>query len=56
MKSCFLATNIRIMKFEILLDTHIIGSASWPKIKNFQYHLSVIVVYPLGIHFLPIDK
>ena len=33
---------------------HIIGSASWLKIMNFQYHLSVIVMDPLGIHFLPI--
>ena len=36
--------------------THIIGSASWPKIKNFQYHLSGVVEDLLGIHFLPMGK
>ena len=25
-------------------DPHIFGSASWPKKKNFQYHLSVVIV------------
>ena len=35
---------------------HIIGSASWPKIKNLQYHLSGVVEDLLGIHFLPMGK
>ena len=36
--------------------THIIGSASRPKKKNFQYYLSGIVVDSLGVHILPIVK
>ena len=35
---------------------HIIGSTSWPKKKNIQYHLSGIVVDLLGAHFLPMGK
>ena len=36
--------------------THIIGSTSWPKKKNFQYHLSGVVVDLLEVQFLPLGK
>ena len=45
-----------ISNFTFWSVTHIIGSASWPKIKNFQYHLSGVVEDLLGINFLPMGK
>ena len=35
---------------------HIIGSVSWPKKKNFWYHLSGVVVDLLEVRFLPLGK
>ena len=42
--------------FFVKLRSHIIGSASWPKKKNFEYHLSGVVEDLLEIHFLPMSK
>ena len=44
--------NSEITKYQ----THIIGSTSWPKKKNFQYHLSGVVVDLLEVQFLPLVK
>ena len=39
-----------------MFGTHIIGNASWPKEKNFRYHLPRITQDLFMIHFLPIGK